>query len=98
MKFNEIIAKYTCGEATLEDTNAALKEAGANFHLDPTKNILSAEDILNGYGLLDTGTGTMDPARMTDGKLVNVDCGDSYALFFHDGKVYEVKGKDLFLK
>ena len=32
---NEIIKKYSDGKATLEETNKALKEAGANFHLDP---------------------------------------------------------------
>ena len=45
MKINEILAKYTAGEATLEETNAALKKADANFHLDPMKNILTAEEV-----------------------------------------------------
>ena len=34
MNINEIIGKYTVGEATLEDTNKALKAEGAkSFHL-----------------------------------------------------------------
>ena len=95
MKFNEIIAKYTCGEATLEDTNAALKEAGANFHLDPTKNILSAEDILNGYGLLDTGTGSFDKVQVKDGKMVDCDCGEMKAFVILNGQTYEVNGNEV---
>ena len=63
----KIISKYTAGDATLEATNEALANAGANFHLNPQKNILSDEEKrattvgyypeqANGYGLLDTGT------------------------------------------
>ena len=42
----EIIGKYTDGKATLEETNAALKEAGAGFHLDPTRNTFTGEELL----------------------------------------------------
>lgn len=35
---NEILAQYKAGEITAEEANAALKEAGANFSLDPSKN------------------------------------------------------------
>ena len=69
MSINEILMKYTNGEADLEKTNQALKEAGAKYHLDPGKNALTeAEirattvgtypDMANGWGLLDTGTGS----------------------------------------
>lgn len=34
----DILFKYTTGEATLEETNEALKEAEAGFHLEPGKN------------------------------------------------------------
>lgn len=34
----KIIEDYKAGNKTLEETNAALKAAGANFHLDPDKN------------------------------------------------------------
>lgn len=32
---NKILKDYTTGEADLEKVNAALKEAGAGFHLEP---------------------------------------------------------------
>lgn len=42
---NEIMQKYTAGEKTLEETNAALKEAGVTeFHLEHmTKEELAAK-------------------------------------------------------
>ena len=35
--FEDILAKYTAGELTAEETNKQLKEAGANFSIDPFK-------------------------------------------------------------
>lgn len=35
---NTIIEAFKSGANTLEDTNSALKAAGANFHIDPEKN------------------------------------------------------------
>ena len=102
----EIISKYTAGEATLEATNEALDKVGANFHLNPQKNILSEAEKrsttigyypeqANGYGLLDTGTGSLDKGKIQNGKLVNCDCGMMYALVSIAGKTYHVKGDTL---
>lgn len=77
---NEILREYTSGEADLEDTNAALTEAGASFHLDPNKNMLTEEELdatvtgdvpedATGWGLLDTGTGELNKVHVTDGTL-----------------------------
>ena len=35
---NEIMQQYKAGKITVEEANAKLKEAGANFSLDPNKN------------------------------------------------------------
>jgi len=102
----EILGKYTAGEASLEDTNAALKEAGSGLYLNPQKNVLTEEDKrattigyypdqANGYGLLDTGTGSLDKVLVKDGKLVNCNCGEMYALCLIAGRTYEVKGDTL---
>ena len=102
-KISDIIGKYTTGEKTLEETNAALKEAGAGLHLDPEKNVLNEADKrattigyypdqANGWGLLDTGTGSLDKVQVKNGRLVNCDCGEMYALLFIAGRRYEVKG------
>ena len=101
----EIIGKYTDGKATLEETNAALKEAGAGFHLDPTRNTFTGEELLatkadtaetaTGWGLLDSGTGTLDKVQVKDGHLGKCDMGESYALCIIGGKTFVVKGTAL---
>ena len=35
---NDIMEQYKAGKITVEEANAKLKEAGANFSLDPNKN------------------------------------------------------------
>lgn len=93
MKTIEIIKKYTAGKATLEETNQALKKAGASFHLEPGKHeILPGEE--GRFGLLDSGTGTMDKVEIKDGKLVH-GMGDAFALLFFNGKKYEIKDTEL---
>ncbi len=77
---NDILREYTTGEATAEEANAALQEAGAGFHLEPGRNVLTEEDRretvvgyypeqANGWGLLDTGTGTLDKVHVVCGRL-----------------------------
>lgn len=100
----EIISKYTAGETTLEEANAAL--AGSGVCLDPEKNTLTeAEkrattigcypDQANGFGLLDSGTGTLDKVEVRDGCLTDCGMGASYAMLMIAGRVYEVKGREL---
>lgn len=103
---NEIISAYTMGKKSLEETNQALEDIHAGLVLDPGRNELTEEEKLetvvgyypeqaNGFGLLDTGTGTLDKVRVVDGELVNCDCGGMFALVYIAGRCYEVKGKTL---
>jgi len=112
---NEILKDYTCGEKDLEETNAALAEAGAGFHLEPGRNELTEEDLrettvgyypeqANGWGLLDTGTGTLDKVHVVNGRLdhaINevLDLPDKptnmVAYVTICGKIYEVMGDKL---
>lgn len=94
MNITEIISKYTIGEATLEDTNKALKAEEATFHLDPDRNTI-ADDERERFGLLDTGTGSLDKVEIEGMKLKNMDVGDMYALCAFNGKTYKVKGTKL---
>ena len=77
---NKILKDYTAGGKTLEDTNAALAEAGAGFHLEPGRNEITDEDRkqtvvgyypeqATGLGLLDTGTGSMEKVCVYHGRL-----------------------------
>lgn len=103
---NDILKDYTSGKVTLEETNAALREAGAGYCLNPGKNTLTeAEirqttigqypDMANGFGLLDTGTGTLDKVEVRGGKLVNCDCGIMPAMCILAGRAYYVRGDAL---
>lgn len=94
MKSTEIVLAYTAGEKTLEEANAALYEVRAGFHLDPTRNEIKPEEVGH-FGLLDTGTTTMDKVEVKDGELVNADCGEMVAFCHLGGKTYAVKGKKL---
>lgn len=110
---NDIIRKYTTSEADLERTNAALQEAGAGFHLEPGKNDLTDEDRretvvgyypdqASGWGLLDTGTGSMEKVHVTGGRLehpvnqVQPDGSTNMTAYvIICGKTYEVFGDTL---
>lgn len=110
---NEILKDYTTGEADLEKTNAALREAGATFSLRPGQNEITDEDRretvvgyypeqANGWGLLDTGTGSMEKVKVTGGRLehpVNQVDGSGKtnmaAYVIICGKTYEVLGGTL---
>ena len=94
MSINDILKKYTAGEMKLEDTNKALKDVGASFHLNPKKNTITDEERST-HGLLDTGTGSLDKVKIKDMHLVNMDCGEMYALCIFDGKTYKVRGTEL---
>ena len=108
----QIIEKYTAGKASLNDTNTALKSAGAGFHLDPTQHTFTPADLLstkapsaaeaNGWGLLDTGTGSLEKVRVIEGKLphaVNEVRPDGsvnmLAYVIIAGKTFPVKGDTL---
>lgn len=75
-----IIRDYTAGETDLEGANAALAEAGAGFSLRPGQNEITDEERkqtvvgyypeqASGWGLLDTGTGSMEKVHIVNGKL-----------------------------
>ena len=98
----EILQKYTAGKMTLEQANAEL----SGIKLNPGKNILTEKekrattvgyypDQVNGWGLLDTGTGSLDKVEVRGGKLVNGGMGEAFALCIIAGKSYEVKGDTL---
>ena len=92
---NEIIETYKkeCFEATPAERKAALDKAnealkGTGISLNPDKNAVLpseaavvCEDVnkINGFALLDTGTGSLDKVEIINGKLKQ-SVGDIFAL------------------
>ena len=95
MTTTKIIADYTMGGISLEEANRRLSEAKAGFVLDPDRCKLTREMIDHGWGLLDTGTGTLDPVQVRDNELVDNDMGDMPAFVCLVGTWYEVKGNKI---
>lgn len=93
MRANDIITAYTMGGISLEEANRRLDEAGAGFVLDPERCKLTPEMIEQGWGLLDTGTGSYDPVQVKDGELVDNDLGDMPGFVCLPDGWHEVKGR-----
>lgn len=87
-----IIRDYTSGETTLEETNDALAAAGTGLRIDPERNTIRPGEE-NAYGLLDTGTGSLDKVRIKGGKLVH-SVGTMSARVYWKGMCYDVAGGD----
>lgn len=92
-------------KVTLAKANEALK--GTGIQLDPEKNVIKPEEAavvckdvskINGFALLDTGTGTMDKVEIKNGKLV-YSVGDIVAFVVIGNALFEVmNGTDLVRK
>ena len=94
MTNTEIILAYTAGEKTLEEANAALAANGAGYHLNPEKNTINPDEV-GRFGLLDTGTGSLDKVEVVDGKVLGFDAGNMVADVLFNGKTYRVQGDTL---
>ena len=94
---------YTKGEKTLEETNEALKEMGSNLTLNPTRNLFSAQELMethvgetpdeaNGWGILDHGVGCLEKVHVVDGRTVDVNMGEEIAFVYLADKRYRLRG------
>ena len=84
----EILRDYTAGKLDARQANQELKKLGASLRLQPGRNeITEAEqqatrvgdtpEQAEGYGLLDTGTGSMEKVHVHRGRLEHaVKCAD----------------------
>lgn len=107
MTVNEILEKYTKGEMTPDEANAALKEVEDNdLFLDPNRNIITQEEFLattagdtpetvNGYGLMDHGVGCLEKVHVVDGKTPDVNMGEEIAFVHIAGRCYRLNGDTL---
>nr|DAH49094.1 MAG TPA: hypothetical protein [Caudoviricetes sp.] len=92
-KVTETINAYAQGGITLEECNRRLRELGHPILVDPDRPRLTPEMIADGWGLLDTGTGTLDPVQVRDDELVDCDCGEMPAFVCLRGDWYAVEGR-----
>ena len=76
---DKLTEAFQTGEVARENLNTCLKELAAGYHFVKDKNVLTEEeqavtvvgstpDQANGWGLLDTGTGTLDKVQIVNGK------------------------------
>ena len=102
----EVLRKYTLGEASKDETNDALKELGSPLRLDPDRNVITQEEIAeprvgetpdeaNGYGLMDHGVGCLEKVHVVDGRTVDVDMGQEAAYVYIGGRKYRLRGDAL---
>jgi len=102
MNLINILKKYTEGNLSVEEANAELKKGGSGLTLIPDKNVITEEeqrattvgvfaDQANGWGLLDQGIPPLQKVKVENGKLIDCDMGEAFALCIIGGKVYEVK-------
>ena len=101
----DIIKAWERGEKTLEQANTELK--GTGIYIDPDKNkiedgtgavVCDNVSKINGYAMLDTGTGTLDKVMIKDGKL-EYSIGDMFGLvLIGDTKFEVVNGVNLIRK
>ena len=99
----ELLFDYTREDKTLEETNQALKELGSTLRLDPSRNLFSAQELMetrvgetpdeaNGWGILDHGVGCMEKVRVVGGRTVDVDMGQETAFVYMAGRRYRLRG------
>ena len=106
MTLENVLRKYTLGEASKDETNDALQELSSPLRLDPDRNVITPEELAetrvgetpdeaNGYGLMDHGVGCLEKVRVVDGRTPDVDTGEEIAFVYIGGKCYRLRGDAL---
>lgn len=101
-----VLRKYTLGEASKDETNDALQELSSPLRLDPDRNVITPEELAetrvgetpdeaNGYGLMDHGVGCLEKVRVVDGRTPDVDMGEEIAFVYIGGRKYRLRGDAL---
>ena len=99
----EVLQKYTLGEAGKDETNDGLKELGSPLRLNPDRNVITPEELAetrvgmtpdeaNGYGLMEHGAGSLEKVHVVGGRTVDVDMGQEAAYVYIAGHKYRLRG------
>lgn len=106
MTLENVLRKYTLGEASKDETNDALQELSSPLRLDPDRNVITPEELAetrvgetpdeaNGYGLMDHGVGCLEKVCVVDGRTPDVDMDEEIAFVYIGGKCYRLRGDAL---
>nr|DAH90761.1 MAG TPA: hypothetical protein [Caudoviricetes sp.]DAR48929.1 MAG TPA: hypothetical protein [Caudoviricetes sp.]DAY80686.1 MAG TPA: hypothetical protein [Caudoviricetes sp.] len=98
----EVLQKYTLGEAGKDETNDGLKELGSPLRLNPDRNVITPEELAetrvgetpaeaNGWGILDHGVGSLEKVHVVNGRTVDVDMGHEAAYVYIAGRKYRLR-------
>lgn len=98
----EVLRKYTLGEAGKDETNDGLKELGSPLRLNPDRNVITPEELAetrvgetpaeaNGWGILDHGVGSLEKVHVVNGRTVDVDMGHEAAYVYIAGRKYRLR-------
>ena len=76
MTLENVLRKYTLGEASKDETNDALQELSSPLRLDPDRNVITPEEL----------------AETRVGETPDVDTGEEIAFVYIGGKCYRLRG------
>ena len=99
----KVLLDYAHGEKSADETNEALKEMGSTLTLDPSLNVITAEEMadttisgdlktINGYVYVELGVGDPEKVRVIDSVLQGCDMGEQYAQAIVGPLWWEIKG------
>lgn len=106
-EINQIMRDCADGIITPNEANEKLKKLSVTgICYDVNVNVITEEemketyvsenfDMINGYVLLDTGTGYKNKVKVENNKLVDCDIGNMYGIVMIGDFMWEVKGNKI---
>lgn len=106
-EIDQIMRDCASGEITPDEANSKLQEMGVTgISYDENANIITVDEMKNtsvsgdletvdGYILLDTGTGYKNKVRVVNNVLMDCDVGNMYAIAMIGDLMWEVKGNKI---
>ena len=87
----EVLRKYTLGEAGKDETNDDLKELGSPLCLNPDRNVITPEELAEFTAVL-ADCRTLEKVHVVNGRTVDVDMGQETAYVYIAGRKYRLRG------
>ena len=91
----EVLQKYTLGEAGKDETNDGLKELGSPLRLNPDRNVITPEELaetrVGETPAEANGWGSLEKVHVVNGRTVDVDMGHEAAYVYIAGRKYRLR-------